>query len=301
MKQFYLAALLSLCLPLGVQAEDNLADFASQMNSLTKRAFAEMDKQMAVKINLSGKQRMLTQKMTKEALLISLDIDPDTNKNNLKASADLFEKTLKGLKVGDETLALTKTDNKGILKQLDEVSTLWKDVKTNIETIMTTGKNKEALENLASKNLPLLAAMNKAVGIYAQNSGADLNDLANVINLSGKQRMLTQKMTKEFLLSASDINKSDNQEKLKSTTQLFDKTLKGLVSGDKELGLPETKDKAILKQLAIVKTLWDEYQPIVESADTSKESLEKIAELNLPLLAEMNKAVKMYEEQSDKQ
>ena len=301
MKQFYLAALLSLCLPLGVQAEDNLADFASQMNSLTKRAFAEMDKQMAVKINLSGKQRMLTQKMTKEALLISLDIDPDINKSNLKASTDLFEKTLKGLKVGDETLGLTKTDNKGILKQLDEVSTLWKDIKANIETIMTTGENKEALENLTTKNLPLLAAMNKAVGMYAQNSGADLNDLANVINLSGKQRMLTQKMTKEFLLSASDINKSDNQEKLKSTTQLFDKTLKGLVSGDKELGLPETKDKAILKQLAIVKTLWDEYQPIVESADTSKESLEKIAELNLPLLAEMNKAVKMYEEQSDKQ
>ncbi len=298
MKRLYLVTLLSLCLPIASYAENNLADFASEMNAITKSAFAEMDQQMAVKINLAGKQRMLSQKMTKEALLISLNIDTDNNKKNLEASATLFDKTLTGLKVGDDSLGLTKTDNTSILKQLDKVSTLWNDFKTNIESTISKGSSEEALNNIATQNLPLLSAMNKAVYMYAGASGADLNKLANVINLSGKQRMLTQKMSKELLLAAKGIDKSENLEKLKATTELFDKTLKGLLDGDKGLGLPKTSDEKIRKQLGTVKELWDELKPIFEKADTSPETLEKVAKLNLPLLSEMNKAVKMYEEQS---
>lgn len=300
MKRFYLVSLLSLCLPFSVLAENNLADFASQMNAITKGAFTEMDKQMAVKINLSGKQRMLSQKMTKEALLISLGVDTEVNKKNLEVSATLFDQTLKGLQSGDESLNLTKTDNTKIIKQLNEVTTLWKEFYPNIKAITASDNDNKALKNLASMNLPLLKTMNKAVGMYTKSSGADLNDLANVINLSGRQRMLTQKMTKELLLVASDINKSDNLDNLKVTAQLFDKTLKGLMSGDKDLNLPTTKSAAILKQLVVVKLLWDEFQAVVEKADTSTESLKKVAELNLPLLAEMGAAVKMYEEQSKK-
>ena len=270
------------------------------MNAITKGAFTEMDKQMAVKINLSGKQRMLSQKMTKEALLISLGVDTEVNKKNLEVSATLFDQTLKGLQSGDESLNLTKTDNTKIIKQLNEVTTLWKEFYPNIKAITASDNDNKALKNLASMNLPLLKTMNKAVGMYTKSSGADLNDLANVINLSGRQRMLTQKMTKELLLVASDINKSDNLDNLKVTAQLFDKTLKGLMSGDKDLNLPTTKSAAILKQLVVVKLLWDEFQAVVEKADTSTESLKKVAELNLPLLAEMGAAVKMYEEQSKK-
>jgi hypothetical protein len=45
----------------------------------------------------------------------------------------------------------------------------------------------------------------------------------------------------------------------------------------------------------MVQQIWADYKPIVESADTSDASLQKAAKLNLPLLKEMNKAVKMYE------
>ncbi len=56
-----------------------------------------------------------------------------------------------------------------------------------------------------------------------------------VINLAGKQRMLTQKMSKEvFLLSAG----SNTRGALLKTMALFEKTLTGLVHGDKKMGLP---------------------------------------------------------------
>ena len=147
---------------------------------------------------------------------------------------------------------LTKTTNQDILKQFEKITALWLDFKPSIEAMYGKGADDKLLQNIASKNLPLLAEMNKAVGLYEKSSGADLNALATVINLSGKQRMLTQKMSKELFLIASDIDQSKNKENLKKTIKLFDKTLKGLVSGDADLGLSSTKNQKILKQLASV-------------------------------------------------
>jgi hypothetical protein len=99
--------------------------------------------------------------------------------------------------------------------------------------------------------------------------------------------MLTQKMTKELLLIANGIDVKANTENIKKTASLFEKTLNDLIAG--------TKDAGIKTQLEVVKKLWAEYAPIVTKADTSDASLAKAEKLNIPLLKEMNKAVKMYE------
>lgn len=290
---------LSVCLLSAVSWADNgLGSLADQLNAISKTAFEKTSKQMAVKVNLSGKQRMLTQKMMKESLLIALDIESQKNKKHLEISVALFEKTLKGLQEGDKSLGLTKTSNKNILKQLKKVTVLWNDFKPNLVSIYRDGTNIGILQNISSQNLPLLAEMNKVVGLYETNSGIDLNELAIVIGLSGKQRMLTQKMTKELLLIAEGIDEAKNKDNLNKTITLFDKTLKGLVEGDAELGLAKTNNKKILTQLAEVQNLWGEFKPVVEKAETTVDSLKKVAELNLLLLNAMDKAVKMYEVQS---
>jgi len=250
-----------------------------------------VEPQMKIKIDLSGKQRMLTQKMTKEALLISLEIDKEKNKENLIKTRKLFDQTLIGLKEGDETLELTKTEHKDILLQLAKVEALWSTFKVNVtaETMDT-----KTLLELAENNLGLLSSMNKVVSMYADVSGADLNELANVINLAGKQRMLTQKMTKERLLIVSGLHKDENTKNIKETIALFDRTLEGLIKGDKDLALPATKDKAILVQLKEVQTLWAKFKPIISQEKVDKALLADIAEYNLPLLIAMDKAVKMY-------
>ncbi|MCK5810142.1 MAG: type IV pili methyl-accepting chemotaxis transducer N-terminal domain-containing protein [Cocleimonas sp.] len=299
MNKIMFTVYLSVCLLSAVSWADNgLGSLADQLNAISKTAFEKTSKQMAVKVNLSGKQRMLTQKMMKESLLIALDIESQKNKKHLEISVALFEKTLKGLQEGDKSLGLTKTSNKNILKQLKKVTVLWNDFKPNLVSIYRDGTNIGILQNISSQNLPLLAEMNKVVGLYETNSGIDLNELAIVIGLSGKQRMLTQKMTKELLLIAEGIDEAKNKDNLNKTITLFDKTLKGLVEGDAELGLAKTNNKKILTQLAEVQNLWGEFKPVVEKAETTVDSLKKVAELNLPLLNAMDKAVKMYEVQS---
>jgi hypothetical protein len=111
--------------------------------------------------------------------------------------------------------------------------------------------------------------------------------------------MLTQKMSKEFFLVATNHEVADNRLNLLETFTLFERTLTGLKVGDDTLGLPPTEDTSILDQLDKVIALWTEAKPTFVSAsqgsDISGADVQKIAKLNLPLLKEMNKAVGMYE------
>jgi len=280
MKRLFSVAALSVCLSMGVTTQV-LAEGAPSATAQTKQ-------QSGVVINLAGKQRMLTQKMSKEALFIAKGIDKDANIKNLKATSALFDKTLKGLVAGDSSLNLPATTNKDILAQLQVVSDLWTPFKANIDKVVDGSADKATLEAIAKENIPLLKNMNKAVQMYAKASGSTLDPaMAKTINLAGKQRMLTQKMTKELLLVANGIDADANKANIKKTADLFENTLNDLIAG--------TDNGDIKAQLEVVKKLWADYAPIIKSVDVSDEALAKAEKLNMPLLKNMNKAVKMYE------
>lgn len=264
---------------------------------LAATGHAATTEEMGVVINLAGKQRMLTQKMSKEMLLIAKGVYVEDTREELAQSAALFDKTLKGLANGDASLGLPATTDPAILEQLAVVDKLWTEFRKNVDTVLGGKTSRPVMKTIAKQNLPLLREMNKAVQMYADLTGTGLDPgLAATINLSGKQRMLTQKATKELFLVANGIGKVENQAKLEQTAALFERTLKGLRDGDPELGLPGTKEEEILEQLQIVETLWDAYKPILFAGDTSVDGLAIAAEVNLPLLEEMNTAVKMYEQ-----
>ncbi len=280
MKRVLSIVALSTCLTMGTV-------YANEVKVNNK--VEEVSKQQSgIVINLAGKQRMLTQKMSKEALFIAKGIDVDKNREALAKTSELFDKTLKGLIAGDKELNLPKTENKEIVAQLEKVTELWKSFKANIDKVIAGKSDKATLEAISKENLPLLKNMNEAVGMYAKASSSKLNPkMAKKINLAGKQRMLTQKMTKELLLVANGIDVDANKENLKKTANLFETTLKDLITN--------CKHDDIKKQLETVDKLWNDYKVIIEKADTSDASLKKAEELNMPLLKEMNKAVKMIE------
>lgn len=261
-------------------------------------------------LNLSGKQRMLTQKMSKEILLVALEVDSAANLDNLKKTAALFDKTLKGLKTGDADLKLPPTTNGRIVRQLDKTTAIWVDFNQVVQQVISSGKvTPENVAVVAEKNLPLLKSMNRCVKLYekdASKSGLKSDPgLAVTINLAGKQRMLTQKMSKEFYLVAYGHAVKDNQLNLQETTTLFERTLKGLLDGDATLDLPGTKNEAIRAQLKVVEGLWDAFKPQILTGLKGKDAiggaqLKEIASTNLPLLKQMNKAVGMYEKEAAK-
>jgi methyl-accepting chemotaxis protein len=119
------------------------------------------------------------------------------------------------------------------------------------------------------------------------------------INLAGRQRMLSQKMTKEILLFSQDLIIA---EKVANTIRVFDLTLKGLADGGKVpldlaqakfADLPKNESREALAQLKKVETLWKSFRANADTflKEKSADSLDYVNKNNVPLLQEMNKAV----------
>lgn len=117
-----------------------------------------------------------------------------------------------------------------------------------------------------------------------------------VINIAGRQRMLTQKMTKEMLyFNIEGIGKSDLEE----TMDLFENSLNDLINGNEELNIPKTENDLTIAKLNSVKTIWKNFKNNMNSVlNGDKSKADFIIDTNLNLLDNMNQAVMLFEEES---
>ncbi len=269
--------------------------------------FAMTPKELAIAINLSGKQRMLTQKMSKESLLIYLNIDKNIVKQKLKKSYTLFNKTLNGLLNGDKELKLVVSKDKILEAKLKEVNRLWTPFGKHIKDIFESKSLSSKTFNYIDKhNLILLKSMNEAVVLYTKLGTKNSSKLkmANDINLAGKQRMLTQMISKDLLLYKANINPKRAKESLNKAVLLFTKTLKGLLNGYKELALAGTKLPNIISQLEHIDKLWIETKPLIKKALNSSKDIKLTKDIikKLDIVKfEMNIAVELYTKSLNRQ
>ena len=106
-----------------------------------------------------------------------------------------------------------------------------------------------------------IALLNIAIAIViscliGEAAAISIKEYAVIINLAGRQRMLTQKMSKEMFMIAKGVDADANRENLKKTAALFDTTLKGLINGDSSTGLPATTNATTLKTMQKVQGMW---------------------------------------------
>lgn len=240
-------------------------------------------------MNMAGRQRMLSQKMSKEAMAL---LQGKALASEALATAELFDKSLTALVSGNVEMGIPATKEPEIQAQLGKVRGMWKDFKINItELAENAGKRAERYSYVSGRNEELLSEMNKAVAMIDK---AGLN--AHTLNLAGKQRMLSQKMTKEVMALDNGVGSS---EKTLATVALFDTTLNGLLRGDDAMGLRAVKNTSIAAQLKKVEGLWKPFKENIEGLVERIGAIEKnrsyVLANNVPLLKEMNKGVGLYE------
>jgi hypothetical protein len=170
-----------------------------------------------------------------------------------------------------------------------------------------------ALEAVAAQSLPLLGNMNAAVGMIGAAAG--LSAPGAVVNVAGRQRMLSQKMAKEALLiglyQERGVAQSSVDAMLGTLTKsrnLFVNSHNALVHGnsDETLGFPSPPqlepltDVCIKRQLEedVYQTVWGAMEPaiagILNTKIASQDRLQLIADNNIPLLKFSNAAVTMF-------
>ncbi len=241
------------------------------------------------RVNLSGRQRMLTQRMTKLALLISSNINSGANKKHLIEVATLYGQTLNDFK---------DTDNQDIKNQILVIEEAWKPFLKNIKRI-AEGQNKEgnALTYVISNNETLLKESNILVDKFEKSNTSQNyieKAMVSIVNIAGRQRMLTQKMTKEKLL-ITQKGQAQYKDKLVKTIKLFDDSLALLINGNSEQKIVKPSNQKIINQLSKVSVLWKELKPLYEKNKPSSKEMTTIIEKNPILLGEMHKMVQMAE------
>jgi len=127
---------------------------------------------------------------------------------------------------------------------------------------------------------------------------------SKILNIAGRQRMLSQKMTKEVLAinNFNDLRRVEYLKSLSETSSLFNKSLLALIEGNEDMGISAVADPNVILQLKEVKKLWEPFYESIniiinENANSEKykKALNYIEQNNIPLLKKMNKAVTYYE------
>ncbi|MEM9398622.1 MAG: methyl-accepting chemotaxis protein [Verrucomicrobiota bacterium] len=140
-----------------------------------------------------------------------------------------------------------------------------------------------------------------------------------IMNLAGRQRMLTQKISKEVMIysrleEAKNPAAEQSAKQVRDTMEIFSLTLNALMySGNAplSLNLADTKYRTIpaakgelLEQLQVIEGLWNTFSKHVDNALTlpineAEADLNALKKQNLPLLKEMNKAVQIMQKISE--
>ena len=137
---------------------------------LSVTAYHYNRKQMyyGIRINLSGRQRMYTQKMTKELLLSTYDRNMSSR---IQDTMDRFESTLYALTYGGKAVIDAKSEGYGLLpptenthikNHLLEIISLWEKFRDNMEEYMASG-NSRTFQYILNNNEKLLRSMNQVV------------------------------------------------------------------------------------------------------------------------------------------
>jgi methyl-accepting chemotaxis protein len=117
-------------------------------------------------INVAGAQRMLSQKMTKEALLLREGVIP---KATLEATIAQFEQAHQDLLNGNPARNVSAIEADGaIAAQVRLVGQLWQAFRGQLEAMTQTGQKSDS-QALESASVNLLREMNKAVGLMASD------------------------------------------------------------------------------------------------------------------------------------
>lgn len=282
--------------PSAINATNIQLDMASLVDDIMSGSNA-----MKKRINTSGRQRMLTQRMTKLAILISLHIDKNRSQKKLMKFANLYNDTLSEFKTGETDFGFSKESNAEIKKQIAVVEKLWKEFLDNVKVI-AEGKDKKnnALNYLTSHNQELLKESNVLVSLYEKSNTTQNymeKAMVKIVNLAGRQRMLTQKMTKEKLMCVK--GQKEYKKSLRKTIKLFDESLDTLISGNPEENITKPSNKKIIAQLNKVKKLWEELKPLYENWKPDAKVLATIIKRNPILLKEMNEMVTLAETETE--
>lgn len=192
-------------------------------------------------VNLAGRERMLSQRATKAWLMRGQGILVTQAEEILLASIAQFEAQLEDLRAapGDAPARAA----------LDELATCWAAMKALLETPPSA----DVARALYDANEAVQSAAHQLTLASADLAPAPY---AHLVNLAGRQRMLSQRMAKFFLYRSWEVNGDAADMELELSHAHFDAVLI-------RLEVSALLDAAARAEVAALRAAWRDYEPLL--------------------------------------
>lgn len=276
----------------------NAQDIRLELNQLVSQAFQKEEAKNGI-INLAAMNKMLSQRIAKDAILVAHDIDVDFYQNDLMESAKQFNDFIEGMYQGNEALKLPKETDKEVLKELDEVNTVWKEFYAAVQNFNKEGKiNKEAYAYMVDNNEKLMRLSHKLTQTIQSKNILNTHDnrvIVHTLQFADRQRMLTQKMFKEKFLVYTKEDAERNNVRLRGSIILFKNGLEGLINGQNKRGLAKVTNKEIQAKLQEMHGYYKEVEDIYKKQQVDLKELQHLADIDKKIMTLSTDVVTMIE------
>lgn len=160
--------------------------------SFAGMALASHELSIVRAIELAGHQRMLSQRITKSYLQVGLGAHADEARWKLLEAMETFEQQLAELQ--------RSAPSANVSAALDRVAALW----VPFQRSASGEPDKDTARRLGIMDEELLAACEEVTALLQDFSGKSVGRL---VNMAGRQRMLSQRLAKFYLFQAAGLGR----------------------------------------------------------------------------------------------
>ncbi len=258
------------------------------------------------RINFSGKLRMLSQRVVASSCNAAAGIAPGTSEKALHDATAEFNKIIKALEFGDPELGIRGEEKrKKTIRRIGMLYALWGPMVVELDAVEHHEMAEEIIPTIADESGPLLE-MAKLLTSDLSAQYSDPHSLvqanAMLVDISGRQRMLAQRMSKNVCLLASGFNLETAKPELEKTADIFEASLFALRNGMQSVGINPPPNRAIAEGLDVVVNDWNALKPFVAAALAGEPLSDADRELVFlgmnQMTGNMNKVVGMYSDAS---